>query len=113
MRRFETSPSAPPSVKDCIEAVGAELFAVLREQGMLMPVSAEVVFSTAGYDRMVRTLRAELGSLERFTLADVRDLFGTSRRYAQALLEHLDSMGITRRIGDARVLEPGPADRQL
>jgi selenocysteine-specific elongation factor len=38
------------------------------------------------------------------TLAEVRDMFGTSRKYAQALLEHMDAERITRRIGDARVL---------
>jgi selenocysteine-specific elongation factor len=34
----------------------------------------------------------------------VRDELGTSRRYAQALLEHLDAQRITRRAGDAHVL---------
>jgi selenocysteine-specific elongation factor len=34
----------------------------------------------------------------------VRDELGTSRRYAQALLEHLDTERITIRRGDAHVL---------
>ena len=34
------------------------------------------------------------------TIASVRDELGTSRKYAQALLEHLDGEKITRRIGD-------------
>ena len=38
------------------------------------------------------------------TLAEVRDLLGTSRKYAQALLEHMDSEGLTLRVGDARRL---------
>jgi selenocysteine-specific elongation factor len=38
------------------------------------------------------------------TLAGVRDELGTSRRYAQALLEHLDAEKVTVRRGDARVL---------
>jgi selenocysteine-specific elongation factor len=38
------------------------------------------------------------------TIAGVRDELGTSRRYAQALLEHLDAKRITRRSGDAHVL---------
>jgi selenocysteine-specific elongation factor len=36
------------------------------------------------------------------SLAEVRDLFQTSRRYAQALLEHLDAIGVTVRDGDFR-----------
>jgi selenocysteine-specific elongation factor len=38
------------------------------------------------------------------TVADVRDMFGTSRKYALALLDYLDKQRVTRRVGDARVL---------
>ena len=38
------------------------------------------------------------------TLADVRDLLDTSRKYAQALLEELDARRVTRRVGDERML---------
>jgi selenocysteine-specific elongation factor len=41
------------------------------------------------------------------TLAQVRDMLGTSRRYAQALMEHLDDQRITQRVGDERVLREG------
>jgi selenocysteine-specific elongation factor len=38
------------------------------------------------------------------TIAGVRDELGTSRKYAQALLEHLDAEKVTRRVGDAHAL---------
>lgn len=38
------------------------------------------------------------------TIASVRDRLGTSRKYAQALLEHMDAQRITVRRGDAHVL---------
>jgi selenocysteine-specific elongation factor len=38
------------------------------------------------------------------TIASVRDELGTSRKYAQALLEHLDGERVTRRVGDAHTL---------
>jgi selenocysteine-specific elongation factor len=53
---------------------------------------------------MVARVRAHLEREGTVTLAQVRDLFGTSRKYAQALLEHLDEQRITRRVGDERVL---------
>jgi len=34
----------------------------------------------------------------------MRDMFGTSRKYALAFLGHLDEKRITRRVGDERVL---------
>jgi selenocysteine-specific elongation factor len=42
------------------------------------------------------------------TIGGVRDELGTSRKYAQAVLEHLDATKVTRRRGDAHVLRrPG------
>jgi selenocysteine-specific elongation factor len=38
------------------------------------------------------------------TIAGVRDALGTSRKLAQAILEHLDARRITRRRGDEHVL---------
>jgi selenocysteine-specific elongation factor len=50
-------------------------------------------------ERVVAILRSE-GTI---TLARLRDELQTSRRYAQALLEHLDAQRVTRRVGDERV----------
>jgi len=41
-------------------------------------------------------------------VAEVRDRFHTSRKYALALLEHLDLTGVTVRIGDERRLKAAP-----
>ena len=41
------------------------------------------------------------------TIAGVRDELDTSRRYAQALLEHMDATKVTLRRGDAHVLRRG------
>ena len=38
------------------------------------------------------------------TIAGIRDELGTSRKYAQAILEHLDRTKVTRRDGDTHVL---------
>jgi selenocysteine-specific elongation factor len=43
------------------------------------------------------------------TIAEVRDELDTSRRYAQALLEHLDGVKVTVRRGDRHVLRAGRA----
>jgi selenocysteine-specific elongation factor len=41
------------------------------------------------------------------TLAELRDELGTSRKFAQALLEHFDSEKVTIRRGDEHVLRRG------
>ena len=35
--------------------------------------------------------------------AEIRDLLGTSRKYALPICEHLDRVGVTKRVGDVRV----------
>jgi selenocysteine-specific elongation factor len=44
------------------------------------------------------------GSLTGLTVSDIRDLLGTSRKYAVPICEYFDRSGLTRRQGDQRVL---------
>ena len=53
---------------------------------------------------MVDGVRTRIAEHDEITVADVRDIFGASRKYALALLNHLDQQRITRRVGDVRVL---------
>lgn len=104
MRRFEENPYATPSVKECQAEVGGEVFNALTELGELVAVSSEVVFRKTDYDAMVKQVRSAIEKNGQATLAEARDMFGTTRKYAQALLEHLDAIGVTVREGDARTL---------
>ena len=63
-----------------------------------------MVFAASVYNEMVDRLTAYLKKQGKITLGEVRDMFHTSRKYAQALVEHLDGEKITRRVGDDRVL---------
>ena len=49
----------------------------------------------------IKNYISEHGSVN---VAQVRDAFDTSRKYALALLEYLDDQRITKRVGDERVL---------
>ena len=94
------NPYVPPS--DLIPE--PDLLNLLVEQRQVVKVSDSVIFAASAYDEMVRRITAYIKERGRVTLAEVRDMFNTSRRYAQALLEHLDEKKITRRVGDERVL---------
>jgi len=95
------NPYSPPS--DLIPE--PELLNLLIEQGQVLKVSDNVVLAASAYSEMVGRVKEYIASHGKITLAEVRDLFQTSRKYAQALMEHLDENGITRRIGDERVLK--------
>ncbi|HNA88119.1 MAG TPA: selenocysteine-specific translation elongation factor [Anaerolineales bacterium] len=103
-RRFEAAPYATPSVKECQAEAGEEVFNALVESGEFVLVSQEVVFRKVDYDDMVRMIRSTIQEKGQATLGEVRDMLGTTRKYVQALLEHLDAVGVTMRDGDARKL---------
>jgi selenocysteine-specific elongation factor len=105
MERFSLAPHTPPSVKECQAQVGEDIYSALVEFGELVAVSNEVVFRKSDYETMVEEIRTAIRQKEQISLAEVRDLFNTSRRYAQPLLEHLDQIGVTVRVGDFRKLK--------
>ena len=104
-RKFESNPYATPSVKECQAEVGDEILNVLMENGELIAVSKDVIFRVRDYDEMVNKIKSTIQQNGQITLAEVRDMLGTTRKYIQALLEHLDSIGVTMRDGDARKLK--------
>jgi selenocysteine-specific elongation factor len=104
IRAFAAAPSSPPSVKQATEALGPELLAHIIESGRLIQVSADVVFESGIYREMVARIREKLTGGGTITVAEVRDMFSTSRKYALALMEHLDAIGVTVRKGDERRL---------
>ncbi len=94
------SPYSPPS--DSLP--GEEVLSFLVEEGKVVRVAPDVVFAKAAYEDMVNRTVAEIKARGKITVAEVRDIFQTSRKYAVALVEHLDEAKITRRVGDERFL---------
>jgi selenocysteine-specific elongation factor len=101
---FRQEPYTTPSVTQCEEQVGAEVLSALLEQGQLVKLNEDVIFLTETYEGMRDRLVAYLQEHGTITVAQVRDQFGTSRKYALAFLGYLDEKRITRRVGDERVL---------
>ena len=104
MEEFTSTPNTPPTVKECLAEVGEDIFSALIESGLLVSVSSEIVFRKIEYEGMVERIRQTLQKNGRITLGDARDLLQTSRKYAQAFLEHLDAIGMTKREEDFRRL---------
>jgi len=104
LRKFEQNPYSPPTVKESQAEAGEEVVDALIELDELIPVSNDVIFRKQDYDSMATKIKQIIIENGKITLAEVRDTFKTSRKYAQALLEHLDSIGETIREGDYRKL---------
>ncbi|MCS7010835.1 MAG: selenocysteine-specific translation elongation factor [Anaerolineales bacterium] len=105
LQRFAAAPYTPPTVKECQALVGEEVFLALLEMGELVQVSPEIVFRRHDYENITQEIQSLIRQRGQITLAEARDHFGTSRKYMQAFLEHLDALGLTVRVGEARKLK--------
>jgi selenocysteine-specific elongation factor len=87
-----------------VRADDAELARYLEGEGRLVRLGDGFVVSVAGYERARELVVTECRAAGEIALARFRDLAGVGRRDAQLLLERLDQDGVTRRLGERRVL---------
>lgn len=98
--QLNKSPYAPaPDV-----VLEPDLLNLIIEQGKVVKTASGVIFSGTAYADMAAKVLAGIKKNSKITLAETRDLFQNSRKYAQALLEHMDEKKLTKRVGDDRVL---------
>jgi selenocysteine-specific elongation factor len=100
VRLLESEPFSPPTA----EPPEADLLNCLVDEERVVKVNESVVFAAAAYQQMVDRIVEHLRAEGKITVAQVRDSLHTTRKYALALMEHLDQRRITRRVGDERVL---------
>ena len=104
MDAFRSSRFTPPSFGEVERVLGAELLRLLLGEGRLVKASDTVLFDAHTHAQMEQRLIAYLRENESITVAQFRDLFGTSRKYALGFLEDMDRRRVTKRMGDIRVL---------
>ncbi|MGH2935760.1 MAG: selenocysteine-specific translation elongation factor [Gaiellaceae bacterium] len=81
-----------------VKVEDAALARFLENEGRLVRVGDGYAISAAAYEQ------ARAALTDGITLAQFRDALGVGRKTAQMLLERFDADGVTRRVGDARVL---------
>jgi selenocysteine-specific elongation factor len=101
---FRREPFTPPSVTESTAMTGPDVISALLYQGVLVRLSEDVLLLRETYEEMASRIVAFIREHGSMTVAQVRDEFITSRKYALAVMEHLDERKITRRVGDERVL---------
>jgi selenocysteine-specific elongation factor len=104
LREFQAQPYSPPSYKQSSERVGEEVLRALITLGELNRVGEDVLFLPQILEEMRQVVISQIQQSGSITLAELRDRFDTSRKYAVAVLEYFDQAGITVRRGDARIL---------
>lgn len=97
------TPPSPAEIRDRLAVKTQILQGVigyLTERGRLVQIPGQLIVHAAAVARLREQLEAS--GWERFTVGQFKQRFALTRKWAIPLLEHLDSIGATRRIGDER-----------
>lgn len=107
---FAAAGLSPPEPKEFANHAGGnaaalkDIFAVAVAEGFLVKLSEDLYLSAEAEAGMRAAVADRLRAGPGATVAEIRDLLGTTRKYAVPICEYLDRAGLTRREGDLRVL---------
>lgn len=76
----------------------------LVETGELIKINDTIYLTQSVYEKALSLLKKGFDDKGKMALADCRDLLDTSRKYIVPIMEYLDAKGITKRVGDERML---------
>jgi len=82
----------------------AHVFQTLQDDGTAVEVGSGVVFHRDILEKIQSIVATEIRQSGNITVASLRDRLGTSRKYALTVLEYFDTIKLTRRVGDSRIL---------
>lgn len=100
----------PPEPKEFANHAGGnaaalrDIFEVAVAEGLLVKVTDDIYLHADADAEMRRRVAERLRPGPGATVAEIRDLLGTTRKYAVPICEYLDRVGVTKREGDLRVL---------
>lgn len=104
---FKQSGANPPLIADVELKYGKgsrEIISLLLERGSLVKVSVDLLIHKDVLKDAENALIKYLEENGQITVAQFRDLIGSSRKYVVPLFEYFDSKRVTRRKGDQRIL---------
>jgi selenocysteine-specific elongation factor len=100
-RAHSTNRYSPPSPAEL--GTHPDVVAALVDAGELVKITDDLFYTRPAYDEMRDLILQTIDKKGDVNVAAMRDLFGTTRKYAIPFLEHLDEQKVTRRVGDVRV----------
>jgi selenocysteine-specific elongation factor len=103
LKRLDGSAFAPPMAEEL--QIDRALLKALVDAGDLVPIKG-FYLTKARADEAKALVRQAIEERGPVTVAQIRDLLGTTRKYAVPLCEWLDATGTTLRRGDVRLLGP-------
>jgi len=99
-----------PQVSTLAKSIGLkdkqllDILKLLASEGRVVRANDSLYLGQKAYDKMVTALMEHFKDNDSITVAEFRDLMGTTRKYALPLLEFLDATRVTVRVDDVRKL---------
>ena len=79
--------------------IGDDILNILLEEGKIVKVTDDMYTLTEYMDKAKEIILAKLSEDPIITIAQVRDIFDTSRKSAKPILEYMDSIKVTKKTG--------------
>jgi len=108
---FKKSGFAPPLEEEIRQKLGIDhkhfknMIHSLFETGALVRLSKKVVFHADSVESARKIVLEQLEKNRQITVAELRDKLKLSRKYATAILEYFDAIGLTKREQDVHILK--------
>jgi selenocysteine-specific elongation factor len=103
---------SPPDAGELAAAAGPragavpDLLQLLRDEVQLVEINGQIFLDAAIAGDIQQRVSERLADGSAITMAELRDLLGTTRKFAVPIGEYLDRIGLTKRDGDVRRLGP-------
>lgn len=81
-----------------------EIYEVAVAEGLLVKINQDIHLASEVEVELKKKVSERLANGATATVAEIRDILGTTRKYAVPICEYLDKIGLTKRNGDVRVL---------
>ena len=110
LERFQQDSFQPPGVEEIQQNAESrasavpELVKLCVGQGELVDIGQGVLLHTQWEKELRSRIKKELLDREKMSVAEIRDLLGTTRKFAIPICEYLDRIELTKRDGDFRIL---------
>jgi selenocysteine-specific elongation factor len=98
---YARSPYSPPAPAKL--GIEPDVLASLVDSGELVRIDEGIYYARATLDEIRARILDTIDGRGDINVAVMRDMFGTTRKYAIPILEFLDNQKVTRRVGDVRV----------
>ncbi len=110
-RAYRSGGMNPPEPSEWVgkstsTAAVRELLTLLAEEDQIVPIAPDLYLDADVVAEIRRRVTERLAVGPPISMSDLRDLLGTTRKYAVPIGEYLDRIGLTRREGDVRTLDP-------